>query len=147
MMRLLVLLRQTYNAQYYVKIDTDVNISKREAFESTLLNRMPHYYGRCIVGYPLFFYPNKTLVPYANGGIYALSNATMGAIMGSITIKQVLSRWEAHFRTMSGKVRPRAEDAVVGATIFMNGLNLTCANFLELPILPHGCKTCDYSRS
>ena len=165
MIQLLHLLRRAYDAQYYVKLDDDVDIASHELYEHTLLTLRPRYYGTCSKSYSLLHTADRHIVRYVES-TYALSNASVGVLTMRGLIPGVLQRFDDLFRSLRNRTRRRAEDSVVGAALYFGaGTTSTCTNMYlfdnathdqiakptlrlpneRLPHLPHGCKSCDYT--
>lgn len=136
---LLTQLRGSFDARYYVKIDTDVDTSNVNTFESRLKALRADYYGVCVTTFMLRHADTGALTPYAQGGTYALSNRSMRLVVSGY--RSMVHRWHSLFTTPGGNRRRIDEDAVTGAILWFARVNLTCA----ARTMRHGCKRCDYS--
>ena len=75
---LLKLLHKHYDARYYVKIDSDVDVSNIKKYEHHVSMVQPTYFGQCVRNFPLVVrLPPHNTVIYAQGGIYVLSKVNI----------------------------------------------------------------------
>ena len=137
---LLTLMRALYDATFYVKVDTDVDMRRLLEYEQSLVSdtrnaRQTCYYGPCVVDFPLYLRSSsrRKEIKYVLGGVYALGRQSIDVLVRHyITVS---TAWHQLFCTPKGGRRKRDEDAMVGGILYLQNIFPTCSH----PVMPHGC--------